>query len=128
MAYDKNIKHWEIKDIINFNSNLWIRLCTIEIITGEFETTVMRSGPEGGINNLYIYFYNIHNKNKDAAIKFHNSIKDKLVNLSFLVNEKNFDNLIFILEKQVPELNRYKESIPYEYPKDIYGEEFRKIQ
>jgi hypothetical protein len=119
MAHDYNIKHFDIRDIIFFKPNLWIGVFTIKLVNNKYETVVVRSNEKKNYASLHIYFLNVHVKNELAAINFHNFTKNRLSEISKDFNNPNFNELLDYIEKNIPELNRYRNSVDYEYPKDV---------
>jgi hypothetical protein len=122
--HDNSIKHWELKDSIPFGQSFWLRLSCLKLINNKFEIAVFRSNPDAQIVDIDIYFYNIYN-DEMTATNFYDSVKNKMINLGKSINFETFDNVILEVEKNIAELNRYKNSVTYTYPEDLFGEKYQ---
>jgi hypothetical protein len=124
MTHDPTIRHWQIKNFIEFPNKYYIGLLTIRLINNKYETTIIRSNDRNIIPDLYIHFLNVNLNEKDA-VTLHDLVKDKLFMLSKTIVPLSFEDLLDKIESNIPEINRYKESVPYQYPDDHNGEGYR---
>jgi len=122
--HDDSIKYWELKDSIPFGQSFWLRLSCLKLINNKFEIAVFRSNPDMQMVDIDIYFYNIY-FDEITATSFYNNVKNKMINLGQSLNFETFENVILEVEKKIPELNRYKNSVSYTYPQDLFGEEYQ---
>lgn len=121
--HDPEIKHWEIKTLVSVGPR-WFRVNTIKLLNGKFETAIVDCNHEGKMSSMNIYFYNSH-KDDAEATNFNKVVSEKMQDLN---NKYNFNEDLDILntiEENVKELSRYTKSVFYEYPKDLFGEEYR---
>lgn len=119
MAHDYSIKHFDIRDVVFFKPNLWVGVFTIKLVNNKYETVIVKSNEKKNYGSLHIYFLNVTIKDESAAIDFHNFVKDRLSEISKDYNNPNFNYLLDYIENNIPEVNRYRNSVDYEYPKDV---------
>jgi hypothetical protein len=120
MAHDYGIKHFDMRDAVFFKPNYWIGLFTIRLVNDKYETVIVKSNEKCAYASLYIHFLNIHVKDREAASSFHNFVKGRLEDISKDFENDNYNLLLNYIEENIPELNRYTKSVPYEYPKDVH--------
>lgn len=122
--HDNNVEYWEIKSLSHVAA-FWFRVNTIKLPNNKYETAVFRSNPEGMICDMYIHFYNTH-KTEEEAVEFNKTVLDKMNTMVTYQHMGNdFEAVLDKITADVPELSRYKRSVPYEYPTDIFGETYR---
>lgn len=124
MTHDPTVRHWQIKNFVRFPNNIHVGLFTIKLINNKYETTIIKSNERNIIPELAIYFLNVNLKEEDA-ISLHDIVKDKLYMLSRTTNPQSFDEVLDIIESNIPEINKYDKSVPYQYPDDHNGEGYR---
>lgn len=126
IGHDEGITYWELKDVFNFPNGLNFRLSTFRLINNKYETAGAFSSPEGHLSSMVLPFYHQHGRDKESAENYHKMIKDKLTKLSFFAIASSEDQVVELIQAHIPELTRYTNSVPYEYPGDVHGEEYRK--
>lgn len=124
MAHDDTIKHWELKDIFLFKPNHRMKLATIKLINNKYETAIVECDHEGKTLNFYIHFLNSYDYTEPMAKKFHQFIARRLQDLSESFDSPSIDDLFDTIEKEIPQIKRYRNSVPYEYPEDLYGKTY----
>ena len=123
MSYDIKVSHWELRSVIGFNNKFYFRVNTIKLINNKYETAVMPCDPNGKLTDLYIYFYNTHTT-QDEAADFHVEVATLLEELAKSTSEE-VEDLVQYIDTNMRILTRYKESVHYSYPEDILGESHR---
>lgn len=121
--HDDRVKHWERKSLISLGG-MYFRLNTIRLVNGKFETAFLDSNPDLMIASQYIYFYNFH-KTEQEATDFHFAMAFKINELNRFNHFSDLKDVLETISKEVPEMTRYTNSVPYSYPEDIFGETYR---
>ena len=119
MAHDYDIKHFGMRDAVLFKPHTWLGLFTIKLVNNKYETVIVRSSENATYSGLYIHFLNVHVNDEQAAIDFHNFSLKRLKEIAETFEDPNYYAAIDYIEKNIPELTRYHNSVPYEYPSDV---------